>query len=56
VPLYVINESVLFSGVQPAEIFLDALRRTKTPDQMPAHAGLNDAAQICGPDGCEAPK
>ena len=56
VPLYVINESVLFSGAQPAETFLDALRRTKTPDKKPANASLNDAAQVCGPDGCEVPK
>jgi predicted DsbA family dithiol-disulfide isomerase len=56
VPLYVVNESVLFSGAQPAETFLDALRRTKTPDKKPANASLNDAAQVCGPDGCEVPK
>jgi predicted DsbA family dithiol-disulfide isomerase len=55
VPLYVINEAVSFSGAQPAETFLDALRRTKTPDTKPANASLDDATQICGPAGCELP-
>ncbi|HUD83291.1 MAG TPA: DsbA family oxidoreductase [Candidatus Saccharimonadales bacterium] len=56
VPFYVINESVSFSGAQPAETFLDALRRTKMPDKKPADAGLSGAAQVCGPDGCEVPR
>jgi predicted DsbA family dithiol-disulfide isomerase len=56
VPFYVINESVSFSGAQPAETFLDALRRTKMPDKQPADAGLSGAAQVCGPDGCEVPR
>lgn len=50
VPFYVINETVSFSGAQPAETFLDALRRTRLPDNKPA-----TAARVCGPDGCEVP-
>jgi predicted DsbA family dithiol-disulfide isomerase len=51
VPFYLINEAVSFSGAQPAETFLDALRRTKMPDNKP-----DTAAQVCGPDGCEVPR
>jgi predicted DsbA family dithiol-disulfide isomerase len=56
VPFYVINEELSFSGAQPVEIFLDALRRTKMPDKKPANPGLNDAAQARGLDGCEIPR
>jgi predicted DsbA family dithiol-disulfide isomerase len=51
VPFYLINETASFSGAQPAETFLDALRRTKMPDNKP-----DTAAHVCGPDGCEVPK
>jgi predicted DsbA family dithiol-disulfide isomerase len=50
VPFYLINETVSFSGAQPAETFLDALRRTKMPDNKP-----DTAAHVCGPDGCKVP-
>jgi predicted DsbA family dithiol-disulfide isomerase len=56
VPLYVINETVSISGAQPAETFLDALRQTRLPVKKPADVGLDDATQICGPDGCEVPR
>ena len=56
VPLFVINEAVSFSGAQPAESFLDALRQTKLPVKKPADVGLNDEIQVCGPDGCEVPR
>jgi predicted DsbA family dithiol-disulfide isomerase len=56
VPLFVINEALSFSGAQPAETFLDALRQTKTSDKKPANASLDDATQVCGPDGCEVPR
>src|SRR5258706_1768420 len=42
VPFYLINQTVSFSGAQPAETFLDALRRTQLPDQKPAHASHDD--------------
>jgi len=56
VPFYLINKAISFSGAQPTETFLDALRRTQSPDKKLANASLDDAAQTCGPDGCEAPK
>jgi predicted DsbA family dithiol-disulfide isomerase len=56
VPFYLINKTISFSGAQPAETFLDALSRTKIPGKKAANASLNDAAQACGPDGCEVPK
>jgi predicted DsbA family dithiol-disulfide isomerase len=52
VPFYFINETVSFSGAQPAESFLEAFRRTKTP----ADTNIDSAAQACGPDGCELPR
>jgi predicted DsbA family dithiol-disulfide isomerase len=55
VPLFVINETISFFGAQPAETFLDALRRTKRPGQKTVNASLNDAGRACGPDGCEVP-
>jgi predicted DsbA family dithiol-disulfide isomerase len=56
VPFYIINKALSFSGAQPAETFLDALRRTQLPDKKLANASLDDTAQACGPDGCEVPK
>jgi predicted DsbA family dithiol-disulfide isomerase len=56
VPLYVINETVSISGAQPAETFLDALRQTKLPVKKPADVGVDDATEVCGPDGCEVPR
>jgi predicted DsbA family dithiol-disulfide isomerase len=56
VPFYLINKTVSFSGAQPAETFLDALNRTKTPDKKAVNASLDDAGQACGPDGCEVPR
>ncbi len=56
VPFYLINKAISFSGAQPTETFLDALRRTQSPDKKLANASLDDAAQACGPDGCEVPK
>jgi predicted DsbA family dithiol-disulfide isomerase len=54
VPLYVINESVSFSGAQPPETFLEALRTTSAKRSVSHSPG--DAVQVCGPDGCEVPK
>jgi predicted DsbA family dithiol-disulfide isomerase len=54
VPLYVINEAVPFSGAQPPETFLEALRTT--PAKKPVSENPDDAAQSCGPDGCEVPR
>src|SRR6266850_6045650 len=54
VPLYVINEAVSFSGAQPAEIFLEALRTTSAKKSV--SDSPDDAAQSCGSDGCEVPK
>jgi predicted DsbA family dithiol-disulfide isomerase len=51
VPLYVINEAVSFSGAQPAETFLEALRTT--PVEKTVSDNPDDAAQACGTDGCE---
>jgi predicted DsbA family dithiol-disulfide isomerase len=54
VPLYLINEAVSVSGAQPAETFLEALRTKacrKSGSDNP-----DDAAQACGPDGCEVPR
>jgi len=54
VPLYVINDTVSFSGAQRPETFLEALRTTtakKTVSDSP-----DDVVQVCGPDGCEVPK
>ena len=51
VPLYVFNETVSFSGAQPAETFLEALRTT--PVKKPASNNPDDAAQSCGTDGCD---
>jgi predicted DsbA family dithiol-disulfide isomerase len=50
VPFYLINETVSFSGAQPAETFLDALRQTMLPDNKSA-----TATHVCGPEGCELP-
>lgn len=52
VPLYVVNETVSFSGAQPPETFLEALRTTPAKKSITA----DDAAKICGPDGCEVSK
>jgi len=52
VPLYVINEAVSFSGAQPAETFLEALRTT--PVEKTVSDNPDDAAQAFGTDGCEA--
>jgi predicted DsbA family dithiol-disulfide isomerase len=54
VPLYVINEAVSFSGAQPAETFLEALRTT--PAKQSVSDNPDAAPQVCGPDGCEVPK
>jgi predicted DsbA family dithiol-disulfide isomerase len=54
VPLYVINEAVPFSGAQPPETFLEALRTT--PAKKRVSENPDDAAQSCGPDGCEVPR
>jgi predicted DsbA family dithiol-disulfide isomerase len=54
VPLYVINEAVSFSGAQPAETFLEALRTTSAKKSV--SDSPDDAAQRCGSDGCEVPK
>jgi predicted DsbA family dithiol-disulfide isomerase len=54
VPLYIVNEAISFSGAQPAETFLEALRTT-TPNKSVSDSP-NDAVQVCGPDGCEKPK
>src|SRR6267143_3395912 len=51
VPLYVINEAVSFSGAQPAETFLEALRTT--PAKKSVNGNPDDVAQACGTDGCE---
>ena len=51
VPLYVINETVSFSGAQPAETFLETLRTT--PAKNSAGDNPDDSAQACGTDGCE---
>ncbi len=56
VPFYLINKAVSFSGAQPEETFLDALRRTQSPDKKLPNAGHDDAPQTCGPDGCQVPK
>ena len=56
VPFYLINKAGSFSGAQPAETFLDALRRTQLSDKKLANGSLEDAGQACGPDGCEVPK
>ncbi len=56
VPFYLINKAISFSGAQPTETFLDALRRTQSPDKKLANASPDDAAQACGPDGCETRK
>jgi len=54
VPLYVVNEAVSFSGAQPPETFLEALR---TPPAKKSVTGdPDDAAEVCGPAGCEVPK
>jgi predicted DsbA family dithiol-disulfide isomerase len=53
VPFYLINKAVSFSGAQPAEAFLDALRRTNLSGKQPAKASLDHSADTCGPDGCE---
>ena len=50
VPLYVINEAVSFSGAQPAETFLEALRTTSAKKSV--SDSPDDAAQSCGSDGC----
>ncbi len=52
VPLYVINEAVSFSGAQPAEMFLEALRTTPPGKSVSDKPG--DATQACGTDGCDA--
>jgi predicted DsbA family dithiol-disulfide isomerase len=54
VPLYLINEAVSFSGAQPAETFLEALRTTSA--KKSSSDSPDDAAQRCGSDGCEVPK
>ena len=51
VPLYVINDTVSFSGAQPAETFLETLR--PTPAKKSVSDNPDDAAQACGTDGCE---
>src|SRR6266853_1790964 len=51
VPLYVNNEAVSFSGAQPVETFLEALRTA--PAKNSAGDNPDDAAQACGTDGCE---
>jgi predicted DsbA family dithiol-disulfide isomerase len=56
VPFYLINKAISFSGALPAETFLDALRQTQLPDQKLANASPDNAAQTCGPDGCDVPK
>jgi len=43
VPLYVINETVSFSGAQPAETFLEPLRTT--PAKKSVSDNPDDAAQ-----------
>jgi predicted DsbA family dithiol-disulfide isomerase len=54
VPLYLINEAVSFSGAQPAETFLEALRTTSAKKSV--SDSPDDAAQSYGSDGCEVPK
>jgi predicted DsbA family dithiol-disulfide isomerase len=51
VPHYVINEADSFSGAQPAETFLEALRTT--PVEKTVSDNPDDAARACGTDGCE---
>ena len=54
VPLYVINEAVSFSGAQPADTFLEALRTTSV--KKSASENPDDSVQTCEPDGCAVPK
>ncbi len=51
VPLYVVNEAASFSGAQPAETFLEALRTS--PARKSVTDNPDDAAQACGTEGCE---
>ena len=56
VPFYVINEAVAFSGAQPPETFIEAVRRSGHLPSEASHTGMNHEGEDCGPDGCKVPQ
>lgn len=56
VPFYLFNKSIAFSGAQPPETFIEALRRAKDLPGEASHITSDDETDGCGPDGCKVPQ
>ena len=57
VPFFVFDRRYAVAGAQQADVLLEVLQKTwdeRTPVQVVAGSGT-DAADACGPEGCEAP-
>ncbi len=54
VPFFLINKKYAITGAQPAEMFIEALRKIIAEDEITI---LNNAdGAVCDDDGCEIPK
>ena len=54
VPFFVVDERYGVSGAQPEGVFAQVLERAWA-DRTPTIAVVGEEAEVCGPEGCEAP-
>ncbi|MGG5255388.1 DsbA family oxidoreductase [Neobacillus sp. SM06] len=56
VPFFLINKKYALTGAQPTEVFIEAIQKIITTDEITRLNGQDSDGLICDENGCEIPK